>query len=477
MSKKIVSFVSGHFNVLHPGHLRLLRFAKQFSDYLIVAVESDRIAGDTAHIKEELRLEYLKNNTWVDEAFIFDEPIAKIVNKIKPDYIIKGKEHEVKENPELKILEKYGGKLIFSSGETTFSSYDLIKKEFNFIGNNSMFLPKEFLKRHKIDENLIKNFVNNFSSLSVCIVGDLIIDEYVTCEPLGMSQEDPTIVVTPIDNTKFLGGSAIVAAHAAGLGAKVEYISVIGNDDIATLAKDMLSHHNINANLLTDKNRKTIIKKRYRSNGKTLLRVNSLQQNEISSEIQEKIFSKVQKIIDNIDLLVFSDFNYGCLPQKLVDKISHLAKKKNVITAADSQSSSQIGDIERFKNMDLLLPTEYEARLSLKNRKDGLVIIAEKILKKANAANVILKLGQEGIIIQTRDNKTKWITDRIKALNTTPKDVAGAGDSMLITAAMTLALKGNVWSAAIIGSIASFVQVGRVGNSPLSKEELLREVK
>ena len=127
MSKKIVSFVSGHFNVLHPGHLRLLRFAKQFSDYLIVAVESDRIAGDTAHIKEELRLEYLKNNTWVDEAFIFDEPIAKIVNKIKPDYIIKGKEHEVKENPELKILEKYGGKLIFSSGETTFSSYDLIK--------------------------------------------------------------------------------------------------------------------------------------------------------------------------------------------------------------------------------------------------------------------------------------------------------------------------------------------------------------
>ncbi len=477
MQKKIISFVSGHFNVLHPGHLRLLRFAKQFSDYLIVAVESDRIAGETAHVKEELRLEYLKNNTWVDEAFIFDEPIIDLVDRVKPDFIIKGKEHENRENPEIISLEKYGGKLIFSSGETTFSSYDLIRKEFDFISSTSVTMPKEFLSRHNIDENSIKKIIKDFSNLSICVIGDLIIDEYITCEPLGMSQEDPTIVVTPIDRTKFLGGSAIVASHAAGLGAKVEYISVIGNDYIAEVSRDMLSKHKINTNLFTDNNRKTILKKRYRSNGKTLLRVNSLQQNEISSEIQEKIFVKINEIIDDIDLLVFSDFNYGCLPQTLVDKISNLTKKKNIITAADSQSSSQIGDIERFKNMDLLLPTEHEARLSLKNRKDGLVIIAEKILKKANASNVILKLGQEGIIIQTQDNKTKWSTDRIKALNPNPKDVAGAGDSMLITAAMSLALKGNIWQSGLIGSIASFVQVGRVGNSPLNVEELLREVK
>jgi len=49
-------FVSGHFNVLHPGHLRLLRFAKEYGDRLIVAVQSDRIAGNAAHVPEQLRL-------------------------------------------------------------------------------------------------------------------------------------------------------------------------------------------------------------------------------------------------------------------------------------------------------------------------------------------------------------------------------------------------------------------------------------
>ena len=50
-------FVSGHFNILHPGHLRLLRFAKECGEHLIIGVESDRIAGDAAHISETLRLE------------------------------------------------------------------------------------------------------------------------------------------------------------------------------------------------------------------------------------------------------------------------------------------------------------------------------------------------------------------------------------------------------------------------------------
>ncbi|NQU63052.1 MAG: adenylyltransferase/cytidyltransferase family protein [SAR324 cluster bacterium] len=49
--------VSGSFNVLHPGHLRLLRFAKECGDRLIVGVYSDRIAAKAAHVHEHLRLE------------------------------------------------------------------------------------------------------------------------------------------------------------------------------------------------------------------------------------------------------------------------------------------------------------------------------------------------------------------------------------------------------------------------------------
>ena len=69
-------FVSGNFNVLHPGHLRLLRFARECGERLIVAVNSDRIAGNAAHVPELLRLEGVQSNSWVDEAFVTDTAVT-----------------------------------------------------------------------------------------------------------------------------------------------------------------------------------------------------------------------------------------------------------------------------------------------------------------------------------------------------------------------------------------------------------------
>ena len=65
----------------------------------------------------------------------------------------------------------------------------------------------------------------------VCVIGDVIIDQYVETKALGMSNEDPTIVVTPTDKVNYIGGSAIVAAHSSSLGAKTHLISVTGKDD------------------------------------------------------------------------------------------------------------------------------------------------------------------------------------------------------------------------------------------------------
>ena len=61
------------------------------------------------------------------------------------------------------------------------------------------------------------------------------------------------------------------------------------------------------------------------------------------------------QVLDDLDLVVFSDFNYGCLPQTLVDKIISKCKKYGKLVFADSQSSSQVGDICRFKKMDFIL--------------------------------------------------------------------------------------------------------------------------
>jgi len=157
----------------------------------------------------------------------------------------------------------------------------------------------------------------------------------------------------------------------------------------------------------------------------------------------------------------------------MVDKIIAGAKEKNIMIAADSQSSSQIGDVSRFKGADLLTPTEHEARISTRNQQDGLVILAEELREKAAATNVLLKMGAEGLLIHAGYEKS-WLTDRINALNTAPKDVSGAGDSLLIAGSMVLVSGGNIWEAALLGSIAAAVQVGRVGNIPIKTEEILK---
>jgi len=472
-----VVFVSGAFNVLHPGHLRLLRFAKEFGDLLVVAVYSDRIAGNGAHVPEQLRLEGIQSISWVDEAFLMTEPISEVLLRIRPDVVVKGKEFELKFNPEQEILEEYGGRLIFSSGETMFSSVDLIRKEFLQTTANFITIPQDFLVRHDLSISSLSNIVKNFSKLKICVIGDLIIDEYIACESLGMSQEDPTIVVTPIDSRLFIGGAGIVASHAAGLGADVNFISVTGNDTARKFSNDELAKANVKTHLLIDETRPTTLKQRFRSKGKTLLRVSHLHQGAISIQLQSEILDILKNYIAHIDLLVFSDFNYGCLPQPLVDQIVLLAKSHKVMISADSQSSSQVGDVSRFKRMDLLTPTEHEARISTRNQQDGLVVLAEQLKKQSDAVNILLKMGEEGLLIHAASlDNDSWLTDRIIALNSAPKDVSGAGDSLLITSAMTLASGGNIWEAALLGSLAAAIQVGRVGNSPLKISELLKEL-
>lgn len=470
-------FVSGHFNVLHPGHLRLLRFAKEYGDRLIVAVESDRLAGSAAHVPEHLRLEGVQSNSWVDEAFITDQPVARVIERLRPEIVVKGKEHEAAVNAEVAALAIYGGKLLFSSGETVFSSMDLIRREFREFDSRSIGMPDAYLSRHAIDRNRLASLVEGFAKAKVSVIGDLIIDEYITCQPLGMSQEDPTIVVTPIDSTRFIGGAGIVAAHAAGLGAAVRFFSVTGADATRDFAETALKDAHVEAHLFIDDSRPTTLKQRFRCKGKSLLRVSHLHQGAISVDLQDRLIAAIDAALADSDVLVFSDFNYGCLPQALVQRIAERAKRHGVLLAADSQSSSQVGDISRFRGMDLLTPTEREARIATRNHEDGLVVLAESLRQQSDAQNILLKLGDEGLLIHVGNGKSDdWLTDRVGALNSAPKDVAGAGDSLLITSALTLSSGGSIWEAACLGSLAAAVQVGRVGNSPIQTQELLQEL-
>lgn len=468
-------FVSGIFNVLHPGHLRLLKFAKENGDKLVVGVVSDMLAGLEAHVPQELRLEALKMNGIVDEVFLIEDSASDAIRRLKPALVVKGKEHRGQINQEQQAVDSYGGKLLFSSGDVVFSSLDLIRREIGLQDKKPISLPIEFMVRRKISTKSLANLMAEFKGLEVVVVGDVIVDEYISCDPLGMSEEDPTIVVTPISSKTFIGGAAIVSAHAASLGAKVKFFSVVGGDETAKFCREELSKFGVNHQLIIDDSRPTTLKQRFRSRSKTLLRVSHLAQRSIDEPLQHELVAKVIEACKAADLLIFSDFNYGVLPQPVVDQITAVVAKTKTKIVADSQSSSQFGDISRFKNTDLLTPTEREARLSLRNSEDGLVVVAEMICRLTNGKATIMKLGEQGILIRYREIDG-WATDQIPALNSSPQDVAGAGDCMLVVSSLALTVGANMWEAGLLGSIAAAIQVGRVGNTPITQGEILHEL-
>lgn len=475
--KNKVVFVSGIFNIVHPGHLRLLRFASELGDCLIVGVHSNDIAT-SARICEGTRLEGVSALSWVDFAFILTEPPQHFIQEMKPAVVVMGSEHESKHNPEMSAVETYGGELMFSSGDISFSSLELLQHETELFNKSDIVRPSKYIEYHQITAHILNDAINKFSDLKVCVIGELIIDEYVQCDPLGMSQEDPTIVVTPIMSNKFIGGAGVVAAHARSLGAKeVHFLSVVGNDEGKTFSENTLESYDVESALFVDESRPTTVKTRYRVGNKTMLRVNNLRQHKINARLQENILAHLDRILDQMDLLIFSDFNYGVLPQELVSLITARCKKLDVMMVADSQSSSQVGDVSRFKDVSLLTPTEREARLALGNFDDGLVVLAQNLQKKSNAENIVITLGAEGVLVHAGNReKTEWKTDNIKSLNKSPKDTAGAGDCLLACTALAIASGTSIWESIYLGSLAAACQVGRVGNSPLTAAELREQI-
>lgn len=453
----------------------MLQFAAGCGDFLVVGVKAD--SPSESMIPAELRLAGVRAIGIVGYAFLLPESPDFFIEKLKPDVVVKGKEFEGKRNLEESVIKSYGGQLRFGSGEVRFSSMDLLQRELLETDFSSIRKPLDFLERHKFSLNNLAEVVSRFKKLRVAVIGDLIIDDYVNCDPLGMSREDPTIVVTPIKRDTFVGGAGIVSAHAAGLGAAVTYFGIVGNDEKANFAEQILGKYGVTTHLISDDSRPTTHKERFRAGGKTLLRVSHLRQHDITNEHANKLLGQFSEIAKNLDLLIFSDFNYGCLPQTLVNALVDICNKNGIVFVADSQASSQVSDVSRFKGALLLTPTEIEARLAVRDQNSGLVVLSESLRIAANAKHVFITLGSEGLLIHSPSHGPgEFVTDQLPAFNSAPKDVSGAGDSLLTTASMALATGASIWQSAYLGSVAAACQVSRVGNTPLKADEILTEL-
>jgi cytidyltransferase-like protein len=146
--KRLV-FVSGNFNIIHPGHLRLLSFARSCGDTLVVGLFADGAAGTMVRF-EDRKASLLALEAVNEVVALEPSELLGFIASLKPHTVVKGKEHEALSNSEQDAVSTYGGHLLFSSGEQAFSSRDLIRQELANPANFQGRVPASFLNKHNL---------------------------------------------------------------------------------------------------------------------------------------------------------------------------------------------------------------------------------------------------------------------------------------------------------------------------------------
>jgi rfaE bifunctional protein kinase chain/domain len=470
----------GHFNIIHPGHIRYLDYARQQGSKLVVSIRGDASFLNSErknHFSEGERAAGVASLQMVDQVILLgDGSLEKLITLQTPAVLVLGKEFESERDDQVsdavQLLKKQGGKILFHAGETHYASADLLSDNLPELQNQHINQFKQTCNQQKIKMKGLLECIDKFRDASLLVIGDTIIDQYVACDALGMSAEAPIVVVRELDTREYAGGAAVVAMHVSTLGAKCRYLSVVGQDINANLVATELDRLHVEHTLIEDNSRPTTFKIRYLVDNQKMFRVSRLKEHALPRQIEEKIIKELQESAPKVDGILISDFVYGVITPRVLETISKLASKYSLLVFGDLQCSSQVGDVSKFKNYDLICPTERESRIALSTQDEGLEWVANTLMKKTNSRNLVMKLGGEGFIAY--ESKQDGFVNRqhFPALSINPVDVTGAGDSLLAALSVGLCSGATLMQSSAIGAGMASLSVQQMGNVPISKKRL-----
>ena len=479
--KKKVVMCHGTFDIVHPGHIRQLIYAKSKGDILVVSITIDKYATAgplSPYVPQELRALNVAAFEIVDYVFLNDNPTSTAaIAALQPDYFVKGFEYTLKKNhPETKdeqeALAAYGGMILFSPGDIPYTTTAILGKNKPNLSIDQLLV---LMSAEGISFDMLRKTVTKFGNIKVHVVGDLIVDKYSRCTILGPAQKSPAFSVHLDDTQTYVGGAGVVAKHLQSLGADVTFTTVIGKDDDGEFALTDLKKSGVKINVIVDESRPTTCKHRYFvDNNRLLLQVDQLNNQAISDDTLEKMCQSIKK--NHSSAVICSDFRHGIFNTQTIGAIL-AAIPKETLKVADSQVSNRWGNILDFSDFDLITPNERESRFALGDQDTTIRPLAQILYNKARCRYLILKLGQNGIMVYRSPGMETREFFYIDTFVQEAIDAVGAGDALLAAATLTLVATKNIVQAAILGNLCAAMECAKLGNIPISAKELIEETR
>jgi rfaE bifunctional protein nucleotidyltransferase chain/domain len=493
---KKIAQCHGCFDLLHIGHIKHLRKAKELSDILVVTITPDRFifkGPGRPVFNEQLRMEMLSNLECVNFICLNDQPSAEtLIKQLKPDYYVKGYEYKDldadlsgKIRLEQEAVEVGGGELLLTE-EPTFSSTGLINRHLQILPPK---VQRYFSNlRGLFDYDSIQAKLGEISKLKVLILGDSIIDEYCYCQVAGAVTKYPILSAILEKSEKMPGGSLAVVRHLANFVDKVHLVSVFGKDNPQNgIITDSLKIKNVTFDLFEVDQMPTILKKRYISKGypnpltnvyrgnlenvnSRLFEICQIPKEYISRQIEEKVIARLEQIIKDFDLMIIADFGHGFITPHIIKEISKL---KSWLAVSPQTNSSNFGFnlANKYSKSDFVCIDELEARLLFGDRSSKIEDILKQLKSRLKSENIMVTRGKEGTLLFNQNYY--WAP----AFAVNIVDPVGAGDAVLSIAPCCVYQdfdpRLTVFLSGCFGALATKI----VGNRmPINKHMLLKYV-
>lgn len=480
--KKIVQ-CHGCFDVVHPGHLRYLEFARRQGDLLIVTLAGDNADEQVARpfTPQETRAENLAALMFVDYVHIVAEPTVRdVLATVRPDVYVKGREFEHARDSafaaERAIVEGYGGRILFSSGDIAFHGAPFPETIPGAPDTESHRL-RLLCRRHTLTAEALAAVVERFRNLHVMVVGDVVMDRYVHCDALGVASESPVISLAYRDEHAYVGGAGIVARHIAALGAHAFLLSAGADDTASRTAAEVLRVEGVETHLIPARS-SLVEKTRYLADDQKMFKVDRAQCLPLDSVAERRAALILEQQARVCDAVIFCDFGYGMITAGLLGRVLPALRHNVPILTADVSGGR--GNLLNFQHVDLLCPTEMEVRAMLNDYDSGLSAVAWKLLDRTQARHLVITMEKRGLVVFDRASQVRgtpeWSgrlrSEALPSFGTVAVDRLGCGDALLAASTLALAAGAPLLQAAYLGNAAAAIELAMLGNYPVDAARL-----